>query len=139
MYKSKKLKCLYIISIVCLICFSSMFLFMPITNYVPIEYSRLTTVIIGAIFWVTGIVGYVSLIILYKKIEAKKKRKRKIYIFTNKITIVADIAFLLGFICMILILILNLTSTYLGYLTVFILVMSINAHWIFSGNYLRKL
>lgn len=137
MYESKKYKCLYIISAICLVCFSSTFLLMPISNYLPIEYSRLSSMIIGIVFWLTGITGYTLLIFIYIKIKGKKKRK--IYIFANGITIIADIAFLLGIICLILVLTLKLTSTYFGYVTIFILVLSLNVHLIFSRNYLRKL
>lgn len=137
MCEFKKYKCLYIIVAICLVCFSITFLLMPISNYVPIEYSRISFMIIGTIFWLTGITGYTLLIFLYKKI--KGKRKRKIYIFANRITIIADIAFLLGIICCILAISLKLTSTYLGYVTVFILVLSLNLHFIFSRNILSKL
>lgn len=135
MYEIKKYKCLYVISAICLVCFAITFLLMPISNYVPIEYSRISSMIIGTIFWLTGITGYSLLIFLYKNI----KGKRKIYIFANRITIIADIAFLLGIICFILALSLKLTSTYLGYVAIFILVLSLNVHLIFSRNYLRKL
>lgn len=137
MYEFKKYKCLYIIAAICLVCFAITFLLMPISNYVLIKYSRISSMIIGAIFWLTGITGYTLLIFLYKKI--KGKRKRKIYIFANRITIIADIAFLVGIICCILAISLKLTSTYLGYVTIFILVLSLNVHLIFSRNYLRKL
>lgn len=135
MYEIKKYKCLYVISAICLVCFAITFLLMPISNYVPIEYSRISSMIIGIIFWLTGITGYSLLIFLYKNI----KGKRKIYIFANRITIIADIAFLLGIICFILAIFLKLISTYLGYITIFILVLSLNVHLIFSRNYLRKL
>lgn len=137
MYNFVKFKCLYIISAVCLVCFSSTFLFMPITNNVPIEYSRLVSIIIGTIFWFTGIVGYALLIYLYTRTIERKKRR--IYIFANKITIIADVIFLIGIIYSVWILTMNLDSTYLGYLNIFILVMSVNLHLIFSRNYLRKL
>lgn len=136
MYDFKKYKCLYIISAICLGCFSATFLLMPILNYVPIEYTRLTSIILGAIFWLTGLVGYTLLIYIYKRTGERKKQR--IYIFANKITIIIDIVFLLGVFSLILILILDLTSSYWGYLTIFILVMSVNAHLIFSRNYLRK-
>lgn len=137
MYEFNKYKGIYIISAICLVCFASTFLLMPISNYVPIEYSRISSMIIGIVFWLTGITGYTLLIFLYKKV--KGKRKRKVYIFANRITIIADIVFLLGIICFILVLSLELISTYWGYINIFILVLSLNVHLIFSRNYLRKL
>lgn len=95
MYEYKKYKSMYIISAICLICFASTFLLMPISNYVPIEYSRISAMIIGV--------------------------------------------FLLGIICSILVLSLKIASTYFGYITIFILVLSLNLHFIFSRNILGKL
>lgn len=137
MYEYKKYKSMYIFSAICLICFASTFLLMPISNYVPIEYSRISAMIIGVVFWVTGIIGYSLLFVLYRNIKGKKKRR--IYIFANRVTIIADIVFLLGIICSILVLSLKIASTYFGYITIFILVLSLNLHFIFSRNYLRKL
>lgn len=137
MYEYKKYKRMYIISAICLICFASTFLFMPITNYVPIEYSRISAMVIGIVFWLTGIIGYTFLIFLYKKIRGKNKRK--IHIFANRITIIVDIVFLLGIICGMLVFSLKLASTYFGYITIFILVLSLNLHFIFGRNILRKL
>ena len=124
-------------SAICLICFACTFLLMPISNYVPIEYSRISAMVIGIVFWLTGIIGYSLLFVLYRNIKGKKKRR--IYIFANRITIIADIVFLLGIICGILVLSLKIASTYFGYITIFILVLSLNVHLIFSRNYLRKL
>ena len=103
----------------------------------PIEYSRISAMVIGIVFWLTGIIGYSLLFVLYRNIKGKKKRR--IYIFANRITIIADIVFLLGIICGILVLSLKIASTYFGYITIFILVLSLNLHFIFSRNILRKL
>ena len=137
MYEYKKYKRMNINTAISLICFASTFLFMPITNYVPIEYSRISAMIIGVVFWVTGIIGYSLLFVLYRNIKGKKKRR--IYIFAIRITIIADIVFLLGIICGILVLSLKIASTYFGYITIFILVLSLNLHFIFSRNILREL
>lgn len=130
MCEYKKYKSMYIISAICLICFASTFLLMPISNYVSIEYSKISAMIIGIVFWLTGIIGYTLLIFLHKKNKGRKKRK--LYVFANRITIIADIVFLLGIMCFALVLFLKLTSTYLGYVTIFILVLSLNVHLIFS-------
>ena len=58
MYEYKKYKSMYIISAICLICFASTFLLMLISNYVPIEYLKISAIIIGIVFWLTGIIGY---------------------------------------------------------------------------------
>lgn len=136
MHEYKKYRSMYIISAICLICFASTFLLMPISNYVPIEYSRISAMIIGIVFWATGIIGYSLLFVLYRKIKGKKRR---FYFFANRITVIADIVFLLGIICGTLVLYLKIASTYFGYINLFILVLSLNIHFIFSRNFLRKL
>lgn len=137
MYELKVLKRLYYLSAICLVIFAETFLFMPITNIVPIEYTRLSSVIIGAVFWITGLAGYGLLALLY--IGKRKKKKRNFYFFTNKITAISDVMFLIGVASFVLIVVLDLTITYLGYVAIFITILSFNMHWIFSRNYLRTL
>ncbi|MGN0317027.1 MAG: hypothetical protein ACI4E1_03725 [Lachnospira sp.] len=136
MYELKVLKRLYYISAICLVIFASTFLFMPITNIVPVQYTRLSSVIIGAVFWITGLVGYGLLAFLY---IGKKKKERNFYFFSNKITAISDVMFLVGIVSFVSILLLELTTTYLGYVAIFITILSFNMHWIFSRNYLRIL
>lgn len=133
MCEANKEKRLHIMSAVCLLIFSGTFLAMPISNYVSVGYSRRISVIIGIMFWLTGIAGYSLLIYLYKK--ARNKDNRKIHIFENKYAAIADVLFFIGVIGLVLIIILNLQASYLAYLVMFIIVLSINGHLIFSINY----
>lgn len=137
MYETYKLKRLYIISAICLMSFSGTFLFMPISNAVPIKYARLSAAFIGVIFWITGILGYTLLIFIYTK--RSKRKKRKIYIFSNKITAIADILFFIGIVSLAMLIVFNKSATYWAYLAIFITVLSWNIHWLFSRNYMRSL
>lgn len=133
MCEANKEKRLHIMSAVCLLIFSGTFLAMPISNYVSVGYSRRISVIIGIVFWLTGIAGYSLLIYLYKK--ARNKDNRKIHILENKYAAIADVLFFTGVIGFALIIILNLLTSYLAYFAIFIIVLSINGHLIFSINY----
>lgn len=137
MCEANKEKRLHIMSAVCLLIFSGTFLAMPISNYVSVGYSRRISVIIGIVFWLTGIAGYSLLIYLYKK--ARNKDNRKIHILENKYAAIADVLFFAGVIGFALIIILNLLTSYLAYFAIFIIVLSINGHLIFNINHeIRK-
>lgn len=137
MCELKVYKRLYFLSAICLVIFPATFLFMPITNIVPIEYTRFSTVVIGTVFWITGLVGYGLLAFLY--IGKRRKKNRAFYLFSNKITAISDVMFIIGIASCVLIVVCKLITTYLGYVAIFITILSFNMHWIFSRNYLRIL
>jgi O-antigen/teichoic acid export membrane protein len=110
---------------------------MPITNTVPIEDARLLKIIIGSVFWATSIIGYTLLILVYSK--RNKRKRRRSFLLANRITIIADIMFLMGIVGFVVLTILDMTSVYLAYVAIFIIALSWNIHWLFSRNYLSSL
>lgn len=128
----------FIISELCLIIFSSTFLFMPITNSDTFSYARYVTVAIGIVFWMSGFLGYGILIYLYLTQKKTRKTQRKCYIFSNSIVSVVDIVFVLGILGMITLCLLGMSSTYMGYLCLFIIVFSMNTHLLYSRKYIRE-
>ncbi len=134
-----KEKRLYIVSIVLLMIFPCSFLLMPISNYVQIEYSRLVSILIGAVFWITGIGGYVALVIVYSMKKTKGQRKGQIFIFTNTITAIADVAFVLGLAVLAVLIMKKLTAFYVTYVDIFFIVAAWNMHWLFSRDFQKKI
>lgn len=133
---TKKIRSLFIIANVLLSLFSATFLAMPITTHVPLEYSQMAAMIVGGIFWLTAISGYSVLIYIYryvKKIENRKKRRRW-YLFSNRISAIADMLFLIGMICLGVMIYLGVTQYYAVYVVLFILALSFNVHWLFGRN-----
>ncbi len=128
----------FIISELCLIIFPSTFLFMPITNSDTFSYARHVTVAIGIAFWMSGLLGYGILIYLYLTKKKTKKTQRKFYIFSNSIVSVADIVFVLGILGMITSCLIGMSSTYMGYLCLFIIVFSLNTHLLYRRKYIRE-
>ena len=64
----------------------------------------------------------------------KRKRKIRWYLFSNKISAVADMLFLIGVICLGVMIYLNITRYYAVYVVLFIIALSFNAHWLFGRN-----
>lgn len=138
MRERNKINMYFIISEFCLIIFPSTFLFMPITNSDTFCYARYVTVAIGIVFWMSGFLGYGIMIYLYLTKKKTRKTRRKCYIFSNSIVSVADIVFVLGILGMITSCLLSMSSTYMGYLCLFIIVFSLNAHLLYSRKYIRE-
>ncbi len=128
----------FIISAVSLTVFPISFLFMPIANSDSFSYARYATVSTGIVFWMSGLLGYGILIYLYLTKKKTKKTQRKFYIFSNSIVSVADIVFVLGILGMITLCLIGMSSTYMGYLCLFIIVFSLNTHLLYSRKYIRE-
>lgn len=131
----------YILALVLLIVFSATFLIMPISNYVPYESSRPFLFITGIVFWGTGIVGYLLLLKVYKAEKQKERRQRegKQKLFSNVLTTIADTCFILGIIVFVVLVFTKQVNGYMAYLNIFIIVMSFNAHWLFSRDLHNKI
>lgn len=128
----------FIISAVSLTIFPITFLFMPIANSDSFSYARYATVSTGIVFWMSGLLGYGILIYLYLTKKKIKKTRRKCYIFSNSIVSVADTVFALGILGMIASYLIGMSSTYMGYLCLFIIVFSMNTHLLYSRKYIRE-
>ena len=135
MYGKGIINKLYIISMICLLIFPFTFLMMPFINTVSLEWSKVLAMAIGILFWFTGIVGYGLLILINIR---RKKKQRRTYICTNKITKIADTMFLIAITGLIIFALNDLVSSYWWYVSIFAIAMSWNIHWLFSRNYWRK-
>lgn len=136
----KKEKVMYVVSAVLLFVFSSTFLMMPISNMVTYEESRIVSAIIGMIFWISGISGYGLLLSVYNHEHKRGYGKaRKICIYSNLITSVADTGFVVGILTLIILVRIQISFDYLIYINIFIIALAFNIHWIFSRGIHKKL
>ena len=133
-----KTNMLFIISELCLIIFPSTFLLMPITNSDTFIYARYVTVAIGIVFWMSGLLGYGILMYMYLKKKKARKTREECHIFSNTIVLVSDIVFVIGILGMIALCLFGMSSTYMGYLCLFIIVFSLNTHLLYSRKYIRE-
>lgn len=122
----------YIIALILLSVFSTTFLLMPIPAHISSKYSKILLFIIGSIFWGSGIVGYLLLFKVHKAERQKVHQERKQRLFSNVLTTVADTCFLVGVAVLAIIIFLKQTNGYMVYFNLFIIVISFNAHWLFS-------
>lgn len=130
---SKRQRLYYLISIVMLTVFSGTFLLMPLSERVSADRARLIMVLTGAVFWVSCLSGYGTLLMAYRSCQHKNDRKqRKVYVFSNIPTKVADIIFLAGLILGLVIAIGGWTGNYIVYIDIFMIVLGINMHLLFS-------
>ncbi len=138
---SKKNRVLYVISIILLVLFATTFLIMPVSNYVTGIYEKVIPIIVGSVFWLSGIGGYAILIYLYsadRKQNPKKKRMR-FYFLSNVLSAVADICFIVGSILLIVFVCIDIPTLYAIYVDLFVIVLGFNAHWLFSRNLHSKI
>lgn len=130
---------LYIASIICLSLFPCTFLLMPFTVSATGRYARLAVGTTGVMFWVTGVGGYASLILVYAAEKKRKERKRRILLFSNILTSVADVLFIAGVVALTVLIGKEMTENYVAYVCIFVIILSWNLHWLFRRNFQKKL
>lgn len=137
--REKKERGLYIASILLLMLFPCTFLLMPIADMVPVQYARSVYALVGGMFWITCIGGYVSLGIVYAMEKQQKRQSRRTYLFSNSLTVTADIMFVLGCVGILLLSAYGLTSIYMMYVSIFLSILAWDMHWLFSRGYQKKI
>lgn len=132
---------LYIASAIMLFLNSVIFLLMPINHVVPIRYLDLTNLLLGIGFWISSISGYLLLILVYLEERRKhhKRKQRRIFIFSNIITAVADSAFVAGIISLIVLMNNQFSESYVVYINIFLITLAFNVHWLFSRNFAKNI
>lgn len=134
----KKDKILFFISVLAFLMFSISFLLMPTDNSV-------LTVISGAMFWLTLIIGVASQIIVsasIKKWKLQKKGKLKrhlkrnglISFFSNPIAKVFDSLMIVGLIGFTISMLITNATGYVCYIFIAITIFSFSSHCIFNGK-----
>lgn len=130
---SKRQRLYYLISVVMLTVFSGTFLLMPLSEKVSADRARPIMVLTGAVFWVSCLSGYGTLFMAYRNCRHNNDgRQRKVYVFSNIPTKIADIIFLAGLILGLVIAIGGWIGDYIVYIDIFMIVLGINMHLLFS-------
>lgn len=135
----EKIKKLSILSIVSFFVMSVDFMIMPINNNVE-KNMRWFDIFTGLIFWIfliIGIVLQVTISRMYKKntIEASNNKLNcgVISFFKNKIAIIFDSSFIIGFISFVIMMFVDSTS-YICYVLLSVITFSFCMHCILNGR-----
>lgn len=135
-----KIRILFWSSFACEAVMSSTFLWMPFVNE-----KRAGQVITGLIFWVFLICGYVligiagrkrkSYIFRKSKIETDMKQRMGILeFFSNMPAIVSDAILGTALVVALITGVTKLKETYLPYIVIFLILLSLNSHCLFNGR-----
>lgn len=139
-----KVKLAFVTSIIFLLFMSSIFLIIPFAVNSN-DSNNTKTLVLGILFWVSALIGYISIIIASKfqkqcineknkKHIRKNKRVGLITFFSNVPAKISDIIFIFSFILFVIINLTDLRFAYFAYIILFILVLSFNMHCLFNGR-----
>lgn len=129
----------YIGAMIALNIFSATFLIMPISNYIWYEYAKIFSFITGLIFWGSGIIGHYFWFAIYRDEKSENKAHRKRKLFLNPLTTIAGILFIIGFVIFAILIVAEQTQRYLMYVSIFMMITSFHAHWLFSTDFIVKI
>ena len=138
MKRLKDMKAMFIVACVFQTIMSGTILLMPLASS---EYSnsRDILVIVGGIFWISFIAGYVSLyrcISLYKKSRYKKTSGPigMFRFFTGIPAITSDIILILSTVLFFIISFTSMRDKYVAYILLFLVIWSVNMHCMLNGK-----
>lgn len=140
----KKMIICIMLSIVFLSIGSLSFIFMPLSSRSSNTEFRLPVIINGAVFWISFICGYLTLILANKQCKKingsiSTGKVGLFRFFSNKYAIVFDMLMIISFIALILMAIFGKSHYYIIFFILAILVLSINMHCIFNGRVVRTI
>ena len=133
------LKLLWYLAVIFTSVMAMTFLFMPIAadfnNPNRSEFMLAT----GIVFWSSFLIGYASwmIAIVASRKDRKEKQRFKFGIFCNAPTAFFDMTFCVALICIVVSVLLKKTQDYSIYICIFLLILSLNMHGLFSGNLYR--
>lgn len=139
-----KIKRLFWSSVVCLTIMSAMFLLMPIVSDTTGK-AKAWFYIVGIVFWVSLIAGYCLLGIANKEQRSFVVRKTQqdvsmncrpgiITFFSNVPGTIADTVFIASLLATVIVCFTKLWGTYVSYILIFLVVISLNLHGLFNGK-----
>ena len=123
---------------------SATILFMPFATRIG-EQNRILAVLLGAVFWISAILGYTLLIIanakrkgfIRSKIDGNVKmncRAGIIEFFSNIPATIADVTMILSLLLFIIVGFTSWRYEYIAYLLLFFFAFSFNMHCMFNGR-----
>lgn len=133
MSNSKKL---ILIQIISFFISSVSMCFMPLGSYYDGKLQKGIAMILGVIFWIFLIAGFVLNIVIRKTDKDKNVKGRCgiIRLFQNKYAKIADVILIISFIVSV-ITIVSKSTIYLGAVVLFVFVFSFEMHCILNGKY----
>lgn len=140
----QKIKQLFWFAIVFIFLMSASILLMPLAVQMG-EQDRKMTVLIGIVFWLSAIVGYVLIAVanaerkwfIIRKVDGNVKmncRPGVAEFFTNIPATVFDVTMIMSFLMFIVINFTDWRYDYISYVLLFILVFSLHMHCMFNGR-----
>lgn len=140
----KKLKVLYFLSTMFLAIGSASFLFMPIARDLSSGTNKAPLLINGLMFWVPFILGYVFVFFanIQRKIINGVKVNGKpgmINFCSNKYATIFDFLLIISFVSLVVLFVLHQGESYITFVVLFLLVLSINMHAMFNGKIFKTI
>ncbi len=138
----KKINQLFGISVLALFLMSACILLMPLPNRIG-EENRIMIILLGGVFWVTAIIGYLSIFLagreckcLIKKemITEEKSLPGIGKFFSNPLAKVADVTMIISIMLFVIINFTDLIYEYISYIILFFVIFSLNMHCLFNGR-----
>ena len=142
MRKNGKIRKWLYISILSSFVYSGTILLMPIASENISSNNKVSIMIVGLIFWAFFILTYMSLFFAKKKAKSIKTEMKSQSIglfkfFSNRLAIIADCGLVISIIAFIISLFLPHSLSWLVYIILSILVLTLNLHSIFNGKIYR--
>lgn len=138
MRKIKRIKNLLHTAMIFISVYSVSILFMPLASDLSSKTHRISTIILGLIFWVSVGIAYSSMFMANKKrkeLGYEKHSKSRLGIFSFFSNVLATVVDFLLFVSVVLfVVLLFVPNNRLMYVALFMLVWSINFHCILNGK-----
>lgn len=138
----KKINQLFGISVLALFLMSACILLMPLPNRIG-EENRIMIILLGGVFWVTAIIGYVSIFLAGRECECLIKKEMITEekslpgigkFFSNPLAKVADVTMIISIMLFVIINFTDLIYEYISYIILFFVIFSLNMHCLFNGR-----
>lgn len=140
-----RIKQLVWISVICLLITSASILFMPLANIKATQTNNISLIVVGGLFWVSLVVGYVLLVranvlrrwFIQNRTNFETRMNSRIGIltfFSNVPATIADTVLITSLVVITVIFFTALKDKYIVYILLSLLTFSLNMHGVFNGR-----
>lgn len=133
----RKLKICFFVSVIFLTIGAASILFMPIARDSSSATYKIPLLINGLVFWISFIIGYLLVFLssaMRNKIIRIKGKPGIAFFCSNIYATIFDFLLIISFISLVILLIFHQTESYITFVVLFLLVLSINMHAMFNGK-----
>lgn len=133
----RKLKICFFVSVIFLTIGAASILFMPIARDSSSATYKIPLLINGLVFWISFIIGYLLVFLssaMRNKIIRIKGKPGIACFCSNIYATIFDFLLIISFISLVILLIFHQTESYITFVVLFLLVLSINMHAMFNGK-----